>query len=373
MSSHPLAHRRSDATHSATRSATLDSPPRRRGRVRSALAVEVVVLLAVIVSLAGYALVTRQRAALFAWASGRPVIRADFPDPAALQVGGVFYVYASNAAGKHIQVARSTDLLHWTQLPDALPTLPAWATPAGPWVWAPAVIQIGAQFVMYYTAQDAASRRQCVGMATSDAPTGPFHDPSARPFVCQLALGGTIDPAPFRDGAALYLYFKSDGNCCHQATRLWGQRLAPNGRALIGRPTPLLTNDLPWEGDVVEAPSMLAHDGQYDLFYAGNDYATARYATGYARCQTPLGPCAKPASNQLLASAPGDLGAPAPLAGPGGASLFQANGGVWVVFHAWAVDSAGGLGASRYMLIGRLTWRDETPIVTVAASPSPIS
>lgn len=287
-----------------------------------------------------------------------PTIGGDFADPAVLVVGGEYYAYATNAAGKHIQVARSTDLRQWTMLPDALPNLPAWASAGGAWVWAPDVIQIGSRFVLYYTARDTALGRQCIGVATSERPAGPFRDESAQPLVCQRALGGDIDASPFRDGAALYLYFKSDGNCCHLPTRIWGQRLTPDGLRLVGAPVALLTNDQAWEGDVVEAPSMLRHDGGYDLFYSGNDYATARYAIGYARCQSPLGPCVKPLDHPILAS---DPTAPVPLIGPGGASLFQADGVTWIAFHTWVGDPSSAAPGVRSALIERLLWDGASP------------
>lgn len=287
-----------------------------------------------------------------------PAIGGDFADPAVLVVGDDYFAYATNAAGKHVQVARSTDLRQWVMLPDALPHLPVWASAGGAYVWAPDVIQIGAQFVMYYTARDAAAGRQCIGVATSERPAGPFRDDSAQPLVCQRALGGDIDASPFRDGAALYLYFKSDGNCCHLQTTIWGQRLASDGLRLIGAPVALLTNDQAWEGDVVEAPNMLQHDGRYDLFYSGNDYASARYAIGFARCQTPLGPCQKPLDHPLLAS---DPTAPTPLIGPGGASLFQVGDATWIAFHIWMGGASGSVGGVRSTLIERLIWAGDIP------------
>lgn len=295
------------------------------------------------------------------WTAARPVIASDFPDPDVLTEDGVFYAYATNAYGKHVQVARSSDLRHWTMLQDALPTLPAWAAAAGDWVWAPEVIQTGAQYVMYYTARDVASGRQCVGAATSDSPAGPFRDTRAAPFVCQVSLGGTIDASPFRDGDALYLYFKSDGNCCHLAAQLWGQRLAPDGLSLIGEPVSLLTNDKPWEGSVIEAPNMLTHGGSYYLFYSANDYATARYATGYAHCSTPLGPCVEAADNPLLASTHVSAGS---FVGPGGAAFFQAGGVTFVAFHEWGVSARGVLDGSRYLFIGRVGWHGSSPVIS---------
>lgn len=336
-------------------------------RINPGLAVGLALLL-VLVTISGYGLALVQRLRVPAWANTQPAIRSDFADPAILAADGAYYAYASNAGGEHIQVARSTDLRHWTLLPDALPVLPPWSTAAGAWVWAPDVIEIGARFVLYYTAQDAASGRQCVGVATSDTPAGPFHDAGAVPFVCQLDLGGTIDPSPFRDGDALYLYFKSDSNCCRMPTHIWGQRLTPDGMGLSGPAVALISNDQPWEGDVVEAPNMLKHDEMYDLFYSGNDYASDRYAVGYARCLSPLGPCSKTTDSPILAS---DPSAPAPLAGPGGASLVQANGSTWIAFHAWGVTERGSLGESRYLLIDRLGWRGERPVVLAPSEASP--
>lgn len=339
--------------------------PRRRHQphVASGIIVRLAVLaltLVVVRSLLSADAAPLPRASMLTLASSQPAIRSDFADPAMLVVGNVYYAYATNAAGKHVQVARSFDLSHFTLLPDALPTLPAWVDGRGAWVWAPDVIQIGRRFVMYYTAREVRSGRQCIGVASSAVPFGPFLDTNVAPFVCQRDLGGDIDASPFRDEDALYLYFKSDGNCCRIHTHLWGQRLSSDGLHLIGAPVMLLTNDQGWEADVVEAPNMLKTGRSYGLFYSGNDYATNRYAIGYARCQSPLGPCAKPADHPILST---NLAAPIPLVGPGGASFFAAGGVTWVAFHTWGVTVAGAPVAARYMLIERLGWRGGEPVI----------
>src|ERR1700756_1097491 len=61
-----------------------------------------------------------------------PVLDEDFPDPAMiLAPDGYYYGYATQTlrGGRwiNIQVARSTDLLHWEDLGDALPDKPDWA------------------------------------------------------------------------------------------------------------------------------------------------------------------------------------------------------------------------------------------------------
>jgi beta-xylosidase len=285
-------------------------------------------------------------------------------------VGNQFYAYATNAFGKHVQVARSDDLVQWELLPDALPALPAWVDLSNSQVWAPAAIQIGNQFILYYTARDQQSQRQCVGVATSTRPDGGFLDTRPQPLICQAEQGGTIDPRPFRDGDTLYLYYKNDGNCCGLPTHLYGQALAPDGLSLMGASVPLLVNDLSWEGNVIEAPEMFQHDGNYYLFYSANDYGGASYAVGYARCHTALGPCRKAPENPILSSR---LNLSPPVIGPGGQHVFQVGGQTWIVYHAWNTTDDGQQGDSRLMWLDRITWQQGKPVIQgPTTEPQPI-
>ncbi len=61
------------------------------------------------------------------------------------------------------------------------------------------MLQRGPLFVMYYTVRHRASGRQCVSVAVSVLPQGPFVDASLAPLVCQFERGGSIDPSPFVD------------------------------------------------------------------------------------------------------------------------------------------------------------------------------
>ena len=55
----------------------------------------------------------------------------------------------------------------WELLHDALPALPGWAQLGGSFVWAPEVMQVGEQFIMYYTARDKEADVQCIGVAVT--------------------------------------------------------------------------------------------------------------------------------------------------------------------------------------------------------------
>jgi len=62
-----------------------------------------------------------------------PVLDQDFPDPDVLKVGDVYYAYATNGNEVNIQIARSTNLVHWEVLGEALPELPTWAVQSFGW------------------------------------------------------------------------------------------------------------------------------------------------------------------------------------------------------------------------------------------------
>jgi beta-xylosidase len=299
-----------------------------------------------------------------------PVLSTDFPDPRVLHAGNVYYAYATNASGKNVQVARSGDLVHWDMLPDAMPALPTWANPGGSYVWAAQAIQIGDKYVLYYVARDQQSNKQCVGVATSDRAEGRFKDTSDHALVCQADEGGTIDPRPFNDGHALYLYFKNDGNCCGLTTYLYVQQLTANGLGLTGKPTRLVHNDQAWEGNVVEAPEMFKHNSKYYLFFSGNSYAGVNYAVGYAVCQTATGPCTDAPNNPILAS---KVKKQPFVIGPGGQSVVQVGNQTWIMYHAWNVNPDGSQGDSRFLWLDRINWNNDAPVVQgPTTSPQPM-
>jgi beta-xylosidase len=302
-----------------------------------------------------------------------PVLRADFPDPFILEHEGRYLAYATNAQGVNVQMASSTDLATWQFLRDesdpakprdAMPVLPAWAQRG--FTWAPEVLRTPGGFVLYFTARHAARGVQCVGAATSQDPRGPFTSQAAEPLVCQYELGGTIDAHPFRapDGQ-LYLYFKNDGNnpAFNKPTEIFAQRLSADGLGLTGDPVSLLRNDQPWEGRVVEAPTMIERGGSYVLLFSGNDFAwqnsqrVSTYAVGYATCEGPLGPCTDAPNNPFLAGASQPC-----LSGPGHTAVLQTQGRQYLVFHSWAATQAcRPLNPSRFMHIVQLSWDNGAP------------
>jgi hypothetical protein len=293
-----------------------------------------------------------------------PAIGNNFPDPGAISAGGTCYAFATNGNGRNVQAARSTDLVHWTTLPDALPALPSWAQ-AGR-TWAPDVAATAdGRYVLYYTAWSVATGRQAIGAATAASPAGPFTPSGAAPLVSQFGQGGAIDPSVFTDASgAQYLLWKNDGNAVGQVTTVYIQRLSANGLALVGTPAALIRNDRPWEGSVVEAPTLVERGGKYYLFYSANNFANASYAVGYAVSDSLLGPYVKPAAP--LASTAG------PVVGPGGQEIVLGpDGNTWMLYHSWE-----GSRSYRSMSVDRLEWEGGTPMLrgpTRVTQPVPVA
>ena len=289
-----------------------------------------------------------------------PVLDGNFADPSVLKVGDVWYAYATGDLVVNLQVARSTDLVRWERLDDALPELPEWSALQKGLTWAPEAARTPAGFVLYYTLRDAGSGRQCISVAVADRPEGPFRDTRPRPLVCQERLGGSIDPHRFvdRDGAA-YLLWKNDGNCCGQPTELWGQRLDGDGLVLEGRPRSLgVRNDAAWEGDLIEAPTLWRDGDTYYLFYSANDYGSTSYAVGYATAKRVLGPYRDGPGNPILRSR-------GKAAGPGGQAVVRDDDGdLWLAYHAWDSSAVGDeAGGQRSMWLDRLRFENGRPKV----------
>jgi Glycosyl hydrolases family 43 len=278
----------------------------------------------------------------------------DFPDPFVILVrgpagaGSLYYAYATQAGTTEVQTIRSPDLARWEWVGEALPRLPAWAVYG--YLWGPSVLARSAGYVLYYATRQAATGRQCISLAVSLLPQGPFVDTSDGPFICQLDRGGSIDPSPFvDDDGTPWLVWKSEGTLAGEPTRIWAQRLSADGRGLEGQPTELARTDQGWERPIVEGPTMARVGGRYVLFYAANRWETPGYAVGYALCATPAGPCRKPLGGPVMTTSGRE-------AGPGGPGAFVDSGGALrLAYHAWTAGQVGYPGGARRLHLANVS------------------
>jgi arabinan endo-1,5-alpha-L-arabinosidase len=295
-----------------------------------------------------------------------PVLRRDVPDPGVLRVGRFYYLYATSDQEQRngaMPIYRSADLRNWTLVGQIFPPgrLPSWSQRNGKIYkfWAPEVRRIGNRYVAYYATIDRRNcdssadveRRVCrfsIGVATAARPSGPFRD---RGRVATNPSFSLIDPSYFRDPRTgrQYLLWKDNTNAQGKPTHIVLHDLRADGLRLgPGRSHRLITNDLGWEGRVVEAPTLVYRRGAYYLFYSGNNYATDHYAVGFARSNTVDRGYRKP----------GDLRGPILKSdrrfdGAGGQSILRV-GGQWLIFYHARLRQAHT--AKRYLMLDRIWW-----------------
>ena len=204
---------------------------------------------------------------------------------------------------------------------------------------------------------------------TSADAAGPFVSDTPAPLVCQLELGGSIDPDAFRDAdGRLYLYFKNDGNAVHKPAELYAQQLTPDGLGLDGDPVELLRSSAgkSWEQDVIEAPSMGKMGGTYVLFFSGGYFGWPPECALVALCdrlcdlRVAERPCSR-ARQPILFSR---RAMPAASAAPATRPSSRCGTRWFLAYHAWSVTpGCRPLDPIRWLYISPMAWRDGKPVI----------
>ena len=289
-----------------------------------------------------------------------PVLTGDYPDPSVIRTSdGWWAVVTSGGWSPPYSILHSPDLVNWQVAGRVLRRRPRWARGD---FWAPEIERQGGRFLVYYAARNRRGHF-CVGVATSRRAVGFYHDRG--PVVCSRV--GAIDPLPVRDESGRSnLVWKEDGNSRGLPTQIMGAPLRPDGLRLGGPRRELFRNDQPWEGRVVEAPTMTRHDGRFYMLYSagaccgpGCDYVTgvARSDTLYGRWEKHPGP--------ILASN-GNFRC------PGHGSVVDGPSGVqYFVYHAYTASEP--LLIGRQLLLDKLEWtRSGWPALNGGRGPSKI-
>jgi arabinan endo-1,5-alpha-L-arabinosidase len=300
-------------------------------------------------------------------AFANPVLDADFPDPAVHRAAdGFYYAYAtqSEVGGRmvNVQVARSSDLVTWQHLGDALPGKPAWASKTQDF-WAPHVSRHGGTYYLYYSAKpDAAladdNRGLCLAVATASRPEGPFTD-SGRPLQCGPGFVN-IDPMAYDDPATgKRLLYWGSGFEPIKVRELAPDRISfATGSQALDLVRPDKNSDYK---NLIEGAWVVRRQGWYYLFYSGDNCCgpKAHYAAMVARSRNATGPFESLADPILVARDN--------WVAPGHNSVIEdGRGDLWMLYHAVDTDRprskpSDDVNTRRVMLIDRLVWSDGWP------------
>lgn len=300
-----------------------------------------------------------------------PVFDMDFPDPTVIRAGdGRFYAYATQTAvsGKtlNIQVARSSDLIKWEHLGDALPEKPVWANNTQNF-WAPHVQFADGKYFMYYSGDPNTLTGLCLAVAVAEKPEGPFRD-IGKPLKCGESFIN-IDPMSFDDPQTgkRFLYWGS-GFKPLRVQELAADRISfAEGSKEIELIAPHKTEDPNDYQRLVEGAWVTYRKGFYYLFYSGDNCCgdKAHYALMVARSRSATGPfetlqqAAKRANSVILEKNDEWIA-------PGHNSVIRDDAGRdWTFYHAINAkerklkqENQLDRDVRRVMLMSRLVYRD---------------
>jgi arabinan endo-1,5-alpha-L-arabinosidase len=313
-----------------------------------------------------------------------------FADPSIIRgTDGYWYAVATSdplRSGEHtpheLPIARSSDLVHWTHVADALnpSNEPAWADTDASY-WAPDITFHDGRYWLYFvvtqTTVTPERNDNAIGVATAPTPAGPWTT-ADRPVVGPRRGSGaaddfkwTFDPAHVVDtDGRRYLYYGS------YYGGIWVTELSADGTHAVGEPT-MVATDNRFEGAYV-----VRRAGWWYLFASSGDCCagpTTGYSVFVGRSRSVRGPFRDREGVSMTASRTGGTIVLTPngnrWVGTGhNAVVTDLAGQDWIVYHAidrgtpyldqpYAINR-------RPMLIDRLDWVDGWPAARNGAGAS---
>ena len=290
-----------------------------------------------------------------------PILAGYYPDPSVTRVGDDYYLVNSSFAHfPGLPIFTSKDLVHWTQIANAIDRpsqLDFTGRRISQAVFAPDISWHDGRFYIVNTCVE------CGGnfVITADDPAGPWSDPVWLPFE-------GIDPSVYWEGDKAYIVNnrapdeppRYDG---HRA--IWIQEYDWRAGKMVGPSTQLINGgvDISKKPVWIEGPHILRKDGTYYLT-AAEGGTSVNHSQVVFRSKSLRGPFVPFEGNPILTQRDLDPARPDPIGSAGHAKLVQTQKGDW-----WATFLAVRPYADDYYTIGRETfllpvrWENGWPII----------
>lgn len=184
-----------------------------------------------------------------------PVVATSLPDPTIIRAeNDTFYLYATENI-RNLPIYKSADLIDWTFVATAFTdeTRPDFEPEGG--IWAPDINFINGKYVLYYSMSVWGGEWTCgVGVATADAPEGPFTDHGKLFRSNEIGVQNSIDPFYIEENGEKYLFWGSFRG-------IYAIRLSDDGLSLAEGSKPQRVAGTAFEGTYIHK-----HNGKYYFF-----------------------------------------------------------------------------------------------------------
>jgi beta-xylosidase len=217
-----------------------------------------------------------------------PVFEGWYADPEAIIIGNEYWIFPTYSAKYNEQVFfdafSSKDLRSWTKHGRILDTAAVkWARRA---MWAPAIIEKGGKYYLFFGANDIQSDQEKggIGVAVSDKPSGPYKDHLGKPLIDKFHNGAQpIDQFVFKDKDGTYYMFYGGWRHCNVA------KLNDSFTGFIPFDDGSTFKEITPEG-YVEGSFMFMHNNKYYFMWSEGGWTGPDYSVAYAIADSPFGP-----------------------------------------------------------------------------------
>jgi alpha-N-arabinofuranosidase len=290
-----------------------------------------------------------------------PILSGYYPDPSVTRVGDDYYLVLSSFAHfPGLPIFKSTDLVNWTQIGNAIDRpeqLDFTGIRTSQAVFAPDISFHEGVFYIVNTCVE------CKGnfVITAKDPAGPWSKPIWLPFE-------GIDPSIYWEGDKAYIVNNRAPNETprydgHRA--IWIQEYDWRAGKMVGESTQLINGgvDITKKPVWIEGPHIFRKDGYYYLT-AAEGGTSVNHSQVVLRSKTLLGPYVPYADNPILTQRDLDPARPNPITSSGHATLLQTQHGDWfATFLAVRPYEGDYYNIGRETFLLPVTWKDGWPII----------
>lgn len=241
----------------------------------------------VIILLSGYLMLPAQKTKRTLRA-GNPVFEGWYADPEGIILNNNYWIYPTFSAPYKDQVFfdafSSPDLVTWTKHARILDTSSVkWAKRA---LWAPAIIEKGGRYFLFFGANDIQNNQQAggIGVAVADKPAGPFKDHIGKPLIDKFHNGAQpIDQFVFKDEDGQHYLIYGGWRHCNIA------KLKDDFTGFIPFEDAATFKEITPE-NYVEGPFMFKRQNKYYFMWSEGGWTGPDYSVAYAISDSPFGP-----------------------------------------------------------------------------------